>query len=524
MSSKISIIIGAGPAGLTAAYELLEKTDIKPVIFEGSPDIGGISKTINYKGNRIDIGGHRFFSKSERVMQWWRDILPLQGRPARDDLLLHREVSLSDLEGAPDPEGCDQVMLVRNRISRIFFLRSFFDYPISLKLSIFKNLGLARISKIGFSYIRSRLFPIREEKSLEDFLVNRFGQELYQTFFKDYTQKVWGVPCSAIKPDWGAQRIKGLSITKAVIHALKNLFRKDSTIEQKKTETSLIEQFMYPKLGPGQLWEEVAKRVLEKGGEIHLNRRVIGLNREGGKIVSVEIENRETGDRQRVECDYLISTMPVRELVQGLSPNAPAPVLDVANGLCYRDFITVGVLLKKLKIKNETAIPTLNAIVPDNWIYIQEREVRLGRLQVFNNWSPYLVKDPDTVWLGLEYFCNEGDELWSKNDGEFACFALEELERIGIIDRKDVLDSVVIRMPKTYPAYFGSYDQFDVVRNFLDGIENLFLIGRNGMHRYNNADHSMLTAMTAVENIVTGKKSKENIWQVNAEQEYHEEK
>jgi protoporphyrinogen oxidase len=524
MNQKIAIIIGAGPSGLTAAYELIHKTDIKPVVFEMSPDIGGISKTVTYKGNRIDIGGHRFFSKSDRVMNWWQHILPLQGKPSSDDVLLNRKRVLSEKEGAPDPEKSDLVLLVRNRISRIFFLRSFFDYPISLKWNTFKNLGMMKLMRIGLSYLKVRLFPIRNEKTLEDFLINRFGKELYLLFFKDYTEKVWGVPCSEIKPEWGAQRIKGVSITKALRHAVKSLFRKDNTLSQKETETSLIEQFTYPKLGPGQLWEEVARQITAKGGEIHLNCKVLGLSISEGMLTHVRVKNEMSNHISDHECNYAFSSMPVKDLIRFLTPPAPDKVRAVASGLMYRDFITVGVLLTKMKLKNETRIKTIHDIVPDNWIYIQEREVKLGRLQIFNNWSPYMVKDPDTVWIGLEYFCNEGDVLWRKPDAEFAAFAIDELDQIGIIEKKDVLDSTVIRMPKTYPAYFGSYNDFDMIRAFTDGIENLFLIGRNGMHKYNNADHSMLTAMVAVENIINGVTSKDNIWRINTEEEYHEEK
>ncbi len=510
MKQKIALIIGAGPAGLTAAYELLEKTDIKPIIYEMSSDIGGISKTINYKGNRMDIGGHRFFSKSDRVMKWWLNILP-----SENDAFKNQE----DL----NPEKIDKIMLIRNRLSRIFFLRSFFDYPISLKWSTFKNLGLLRIFRIGFSYIKVRLLPIKNEKNLEDFFINRFGNELYKTFFKDYTQKVWGVPCDEIKPEWGAQRIKGLSITKTVLHAFKSLFNKDSSIGQKNTETSLIEQFMYPKFGPGQLWEEVAQKIIQMGGEIHFNSQVVKVKMTEDKVLSISFKNIDTNTTE-IEGDYLFSTMPVKELCESMIPSPPNNVLKVSNGLMYRDFITVGVLLKKMKIKNDTNTITDNNIVPDNWIYIQERDVKLGRLQIFNNWSPYMVKDSDTVWIGLEYFCNEGDELWSKSDEAFIKFAIDELDKIDIIEKEDVLDSTLVRVPKTYPAYFGTYDDFHIIKDFTNKIENLFLVGRNGMHKYNNADHSMLTAMIAVENIINNDKSKDNIWQVNVEEEYHEEK
>jgi protoporphyrinogen oxidase len=522
--AKKAIIIGAGPAGLTAAYELLQKTDIIPIVFEASGDIGGISKTINYKGNRIDLGGHRFFSKSERVMKWWQEILPLQGSPSKDDLLLDRKIPLSKDNNAPDPQKQDEVMLVRSRLSRIFFLRKFFDYPISLNLKTLQNLGILRIIRIGWSYLTIRLFPIKQEKNLEDFFINRFGKELYLTFFKNYTEKVWGVSCSKIKPEWGAQRIKGLSITKAIIHALKNIFSKDKSLDQKKTETSLIEQFLYPKYGPGQLWEKVAELISEKGGMVKLNQKIVGIEINKDKIINVTTRNEKTGEELEVEGNYFFSCMPVKDLIKSMGEQIPKEVKEISEGLIYRDFITVGLLLKKMKIKNETKLKTMNNVIPDNWIYIQERDVKVGRLQIFNNWSPYMVKDENNVWIGLEYFCNEGDELWTMENKDFAEFAIDEFCKIDLIEKEDILDSVVIRMPKTYPAYFGSYDEFDKIRKFTDKFENLFLIGRNGMHRYNNQDHSMLTAMTAVENITNNIKTKDNIWEVNTEQEYHERK
>ena len=529
MSAQSAVIIGAGPAGLTAAYELVQKTAIRPIIYEQSDALGGLAQTINYKGNRIDIGGHRFFSKSDRVMKWWETILPIQGMPLDGGQAFQiqyqnqRTTVTSNLDG-PDPEKTDRVMLIRQRVSRIFFLRCFFDYPIALNMDTVRNLGIVRMARIAASYSRACLFQIRPEKSLEDFFINRFGSELYHTFFKDYTEKVWGVPCDKIRPEWGAQRIKGLSVTKAVFHALKSLRKKDRSVSQKQTETSLIEKFLYPKFGPGQMWEEVARIVRENGSEIHHRHKITKIRWKDRQILEVVACDELTGQLITKKGDFFFSTMPVRELIQCLEPEAPKDVRDVAEGLVYRDFITVGVLLKKLKIKNKATGVTDPGIVPDNWIYIQENDVKLGRLQIFNNWSPYLIKDPNTVWLGLEYFCNEGDELWRKPDPEFAAFAIEELARIDMIQQQDVLDSVVIRMPKTYPAYFGSYDRFDTIKLFLNQFENLFLIGRNGMHRYNNQDHSMLTAMTAVENIINGVKSKDNIWAVNTEMDYHEEK
>jgi protoporphyrinogen oxidase len=524
MKKKTALIVGAGPGGLTAAYEFLKNTDIQPVVCEMSADIGGISKTVVFKGNRIDIGGHRFFSKSERVMNWWQDFMPLQGKPTWDDLLLKKDTSYPQ-GSQTDPETTDKVMLIRSRLSRIFFLRSFFDYPISLKFKTLKNLGFTRIAKIGWSYILINLRPIKDEKNLEEFLINRFGKELYSIFFRDYTEKVWGVSCDKIPADWGAQRIKGLSITKTLTHALKSLVTTDKSIDQKNTETSLIEKFLYPKLGPGQLWEVVASEVERMGGEILMQHEVVGINLADGEVSKVEVVDHNGGGQKVIECDYLISTMPVKDLVSAMpADQVPKSAAEIAAGLVYRDFITVGLLLKKLQLTNDTHIKTMNNIVPDNWIYIQESDVKIGRLQIFNNWSPYLAADKDTVWIGLEYFCNEGDELWEMTDTDFIAFAIDELEKIDVIDKQDVLDSTILKVPKTYPAYFGTYDRFDELRAFTDSIENLFLIGRNGMHRYNNADHSMLTAMAAVENIIDGTKTKQNIWEVNTEQEYHEAK
>lgn len=536
LKQEIAIIIGAGPAGLTAAYELLDKTNIKPIILEKTGEIGGISKTVNYKGNRMDIGGHRFFSKSDRIMEWWQNILPLQGAPARDDLVLGRDIPLSkeyinrELKSkilmkyrAPDPEKTDEVMLNRSRVSRIFFLRRFFDYPVSLKLDTLSNLGIKRTAKICLSYLITVLNHTKDEKSLEEFFINRFGRELYLIFFKDYTEKVWGVPCNEIKADWGSQRIKGLSIKKTLSNSLRTKFSSNSSLSQKEVETSLIGQFMYPKLGPGQMWEEVARKIIENGGEIHHHQKVVGIETNNNHVVYTKSIDESSGKLKNWKGNYFLSTMPVKDLI-GSFNEVPPEILNVAQGLIYRDFITVGLLLRKLIIKNQSKIKTINDIIPDNWIYIQERDVKLGRLQIFNNWSPYLVKNPENVWIGLEYFCNEGDDLWNMSDSEFIDFVIDELVKIGVGNKDDVIDSIVLRVEKTYPAYFGSYDHFHLIREFTDKFENLYLIGRNGMHRYNNMDHSMLTAMTAVENIISKVKSKDNLWNINAEEEYLEEK
>src|ERR1700744_2507615 len=524
---KTAIIIGAGPAGLTAAYELVTKTDIKPIIIEKSNDIGGLSKTVVHNGNRMDIGGHRFFSKSDIVMQWWQNILPLQGSGSKDDIQKdiyyhHKKNSVKLAANGPDPEKSDGVMLIRKRLSRIFFLRKFFDYPVTLNGKTIANLGFTRIIKIGFTYLWARTFRIKKAKSLEDFFINRFGTELYKTFFRDYTKKVWGVPCSEIAADWGAQRVKKLSVSRAINHAVRSTFRKGKPIEQKDVDTSLIEQFMYPKLGPGQMWETVAKLVEEKGAVIIKNSDVTGFDISNGQVCEISYFDHTTKQKNVIKGDYYFSTMPVKDLIAAMGSKVPECVRNVGLNLQYRDFITVGLLLNKLKIKNNTDTCTIDGLVPDNWIYIQEKDVKIGRLQVYNNWSPYMVADAGKIWIGLEYFCNEGDELWQMTDVDFIQFAINELHYINIIDRDEVIDQTIIRVPKTYPAYFGTYSQFDVVSDFTDGLENLFLIGRNGMHKYNNQDHSMLTAITAVNNIITGEKSKKNIWEINTEEDFHE--
>ncbi len=534
MQNKRAIIIGAGPAGLTAAYELLTRTEIKPIVLEKSEFMGGISRTVRYKGNRIDIGGHRFFSKSDRVMDWWFEHMPLE-HPQNGDSNGHstityqrmkREIPVSRRETAVAvaeapvsvADAADQVMLVRKRKSRIYFLRRFFDYPISLSKDTLAKLGLARTFRVGISYLKSALFPIKNAENLEQFFINRFGRELYNTFFKSYTEKVWGVPCQDINAEWGEQRIKGLSIRKTIAHFLRQQFRKSVDVSQKGTETSLIEQFLYPKYGPGQMWETVAQKVLDMGGEIVTGCDISKVHVDGERIVSISGRD-QAGNVREFRGDYFFSTMPIKELIRALDAKVPAAVKEVSEGLMYRDFITVGLLLDRLKISEKS-----NKLIEDNWIYIQEPDVLAGRLQIFNNWSPYMLANPEKVWIGVEYFCYEVDELWKKPDAEMAAFAQDELQKIGIIDKADVLDSTVIRVPKTYPAYFGTYNRFDELRNYIDRFENLFLVGRNGMHKYNNQDHSMLTAMVSVDNILAGRTDKANIWEVNTEMEYHEAK
>lgn len=519
---KHAVIIGAGPAGLTAAHEILKKTEIIPRIFEATDAIGGISQTVKYKGNRMDIGGHRFFSKSDEIMKWWCRMMPMQGAMSKDDILLNCDDKPLQ-NGGPNPETEDRVMLYRNRVSRIFFLRKFFDYPISLKFSTFANMGLWRTLKSGVGYLYSQVSK-RKEDSLENFYINRFGKPLYQLFFEGYTEKVWGIHPSKLGADWGSQRVKGLSVFAILKDALTKPFRNDD-VSQKSVETSLIEQFIYPKYGPGQLWETVASDVVEMGGEVNMQHEIKQVNVENNRVVSVDALDSK-GNLVNIPCDYLLSTMPLKDLVAALRGiDVPAEVARVAEELPYRDFITVGLLLDSMKIKNKTKIKTYADRVPDTWIYVQERDVKVGRLQIFNNWSPYMVDDyKNKMFVGLEYFCNENDKMWSMSDDDFIAMAIDELVKIDVIEKNAVVDAVRVKVKKAYPAYHGSYYELDKVRGFLNNIENLYCLGRNGQHRYNNMDHSMMTAMVAVENIVNGNADKTNVWNVNTETEYHESK
>lgn len=514
-SKKTCLIIGAGPAGLTAAYELMKNTDIQPVILEAQDRIGGIAGTINYKGNRMDLGGHRFFTKVPQVEALWQELLPPQGAPARDEKLLGVHNSYP-AEGV-DPEKTETVFLRRRRVSRIYYLRHFFSYPITVSLTTIKNLGFLNLFKVGFSYCYSLVWK-RPEKSLEDFYINRFGKVLYSMFFENYTEKVWGLHPSKISPDWGRQRVKGLSIIAIIKDILSKL-----TGASHATETSLIEEFNYPKYGPGQMWEVLAEKIKAKGGVLLTGQDVTAIQKNSDGKFCVTTRNSE-GQQETYQGDELFSSMAVKDFLAVYQGEIPTDVKQIAAELPYRDFITVGLLVNKLKLHNTTNYKTVGNIVPDCWIYIQEHGVKLGRLQIFNNWSPYMVKDLEhTVWIGLEYFCNEGDDLWEKSQKDFVDMAIGELAKIGVIAREDVLDSTYAKVKKAYPAYFGSYRDFAKVRTYLQSIDGLYCIGRNGQHRYNNMDHSMLTAMEAVK-AVQGLVPKNSIWNVNVEQEYHEEK
>ena len=522
MDGATVVVIGAGPGGLTAAHELIGNTHTRVIVLEASTDLGGISKTVNYKGNRIDIGGHRFFSKSNWVMDWWQNILPISA-PDDEPFKIayqnkHRMISANGA-GVDD----ENVMLVRSRLSRIFFEGKFYSYPVKADISTALKLGPGRVTKMMASYMRARATPIRPECSLEDFMINRFGRELYETFFKDYTEKVWGVPCTEIGQEWGAQRIKGLNVSRAIAHALSAPLRRLGANRETKN-TSLIESFLYPKYGPGQMWETVAGKVQADGGEIRMNQRAIGIEVENSRVRAVIAQDMQSQAKTRIEADYVISTMPVRDLVDAMAETVPDEVRRVASGLQYRDFVTVGLLLRKLKPTAGSLPGSPTHIVPDNWIYVQDKGVSVGRLQVFNNWSPWMVADPNTVWIGMEYFCAEGDDIWSLGDDNLKLMAVGELEKLGLADQSDLLDGVVLRVLKAYPGYYGTYGEFPIIRDYMDTISNLFLVGRNGMHRYNNQDHSMLTARYAVEAIRENSPDKTPLWEVNVDDEYHEEK
>lgn len=513
---KEVVIIGAGPAGITAGLKLLrESSDYNVTILEESNDIGGISKTVKYNGNRMDIGGHRFFSKIDEVNDFWRELLPLQGAPSYDDKVLNRKCRV--FENGPNPSDTDNVMLVRKRISRIYYKKKFFDYPISMKLETIKNLGLLETFFAGISYVKSMLFK-KKEDSLENFYINRFGKKLYSMFFEGYTEKLWGRHPKHISADWGAQRVKGLSI----LAILKDMFGKLLHIETKK-ETSLIEEFWYPKYGPGQLWETAAKEFEKLGGTILMNSKVTAVNTSESKVVSVDYISGDVV--KRLNPDICISSMPIKDLVGGMN-DVPDNIAEIANKLPYRDFVTIGLVVKKLNLKNETDIKTINNTIPDCWIYVQDTFVKLGRIQVFNNWSPYMVNDPDnTISIGLEYFCNDSSKFFNASKAKQVEFAVNELIKMGILSSKDdVLDSHRECVKKAYPAYFDTYDRIDEVIKYLNSFDNLYCVGRNGQHRYNNMDHSMVTSFEAVNNIINNVADKSNIWSVNTEKEYHETK
>ena len=408
-------------------------------------------------------------------------------------------------------------MLTRHRVSRILFDNKFYDYPVTLKMETLKNMGFFTTMKVGFSYLAAILHK-KPEDNLENFYINRFGRKLYSMFFEYYTENLWGRHPSEIDASWGAQRVKGLS----VVAIIKDIFGKIFKKKNRKVETSLIEEFKYPKLGPGQLWDVTAEEITKLGGTIIKNAKVTKLQKEGDKIVSLTYV--KDGQEVTVEGDYIISSMPVKDLVAGMN-DVPAEPARIAAGLPYRDYMTLGVLVPKINLENKTKLKTVSNIVPDCWVYVQDRRVKMGRFQIYNNWSPYMIKDlENTIWIGLEYFVNEGDEFWNMTEEQFSAFGVQEMVNLGLIDSPDVvLDTHMEKVKKAYPAYFDTYDEMDKLVEYLKSIDNLYCVGRNGQHRYNNIDHSMVTSFETVKNILSGEKDKSNIWSVNTEQEYHEE-
>lgn len=515
---RIAVIIGAGPAGLTAGTELLDRTAYKPILIESDPTyVGGISKTVRSKGNRMDIGGHRFFSKSDRVVDFWFRFLPLALKAEQKDSAgAYAKYPSCDISSLEDRDDRVRAFLLRSRLSRIYYRRKFFPYPLSLTVTVLRDLGFVKVFRSGVTFVWRKVFPIKNEKTLEDFFINRFGDELYHTFFESYTEKVWGKPCRELSAEWGSQRIKGLNLGLALKQAFLSLFPKKESEDNQKVETSLIERFLYPALGPGQLWECVAEDIERRGGEIRMGEKVVGLEFDGDTCKRV-VTRDESGMEHSYDADLVISTMPIAELVQSARPPMPERIQNIAKALPYRDFIAVGLEFRRT--------PEFDTRFRDNWIYIHDPSVLVGRVQFFHRWSEYLVRDPSIAWIGLEYFASEGDSFWSKTDEEIASIARKEAEKLGIVDANLVEHAEVVRQPKAYPAYTDGYVDFGEVRAFLDTKKNLFCVGRNGMHRYNNQDHSMLSAMTAVDLIVENRFSeRDRIWSVNTEEEYHEEK
>jgi protoporphyrinogen oxidase len=461
------VICGAGPAGLTAAY-VLAKQGWSVTVLEQDDMVGGISRTARYKDFRFDIGGHRFFTKYGPVQALWEEILG-------EDFL---EVP---------------------RLSRIHYDGKYFNYPLK-PLNALSGLGLVNAVRIVWSYLQAHLDPHPVEETFEQWVVNRFGQRLYEIFFKTYTEKVWGIPCTEIRAEWAAQRIQGLSLARAILSST-SLTRRPTEIK------TLIDRFRYPRLGPGQMWESCRDRVRSLGGVVHMEHRVTGLDVEHGRVRAVHAET--PGGERRFQADHVISTLPIRGLVRSLRPAPPRDVLDAAAGLRYRDFLVVALVLDQ------------KDLFPDNWIYIHTPGVKVGRVQNFNNWSEAMVPVPGKTCLGLEYFCFEGDGLWTADDEELIALATRELETLGLAPGARVEDGAVVRMPKAYPIYDADYRRhLDRIRDFLDPIANLHLVGRNGMHKYNNQDHSMLTALFAVENM---QGADHDVWAVNTDFEYHEE-
>ena len=511
MEKKKVIVIGAGPAGLTAAYELAKTGRYDVLVLEADHQVGGISRTINYKGNLIDIGGHRFFSKSDQVLEWWAQFLPVI-----DTTQDHQEITYHNRTKGIDNlvlKSAENAMLIRPRLSRIYFKQRMYDYPLKISLKMMLNLGKKRSLRMMRDLIKSWLFPIRPEKNLEDFYINRFGNEIYRMFFKDYTKKVWGKACKDISAEWGRQRVKSLNVPELVWNSLTRMLG-IGRFTNRNASRSLIEKFLYPAKGPGMLWEKVASECLAMGVELRQGAHVRQLSVENGRISSVCWH--EGGGDHSASPDLVLSTMPLRHLFRSMGDAVPPAVAEVASNLEYRDFLIVGLKLERLCFDSEQGHD-----IRDNWIYIQDKGVKVGRLQLFNNWSPFMVSGGGQ-WIGAEYFCDKGDDLWDMRDEDLIRLALEELASIGILETDKYVDGTVFRCPKAYPSYTGIYTDIQCLRDHMETIGNLYPMGRNGLHKYNNQDHSMLTAFKAVELIERGETSKEELWTVNTEDDYHE--
>ena len=516
MEKRIAVIIGGGPAGLSSAYSLLKYTnDIKPVIIEENDCVGGLSRTLIHNNNGIDIGPHRFFTRNNEVFQLWNEFLNIQDCPAIDDKLLNRFPKSEN--GKINPEIQDNVFLKRKRFSRIYYNKHFIDYPIKINLAIFKALGLKKTVLAGLSYIKSCLKK-QKEINLESFMINRFGKVLYQLFFENYTEKVWGVHPNSISKEWGEQRIKKISVFKVLKDTLLTFLK----INFKK-ETSLIDEYYYPKFGSSQIYNLMAEKIKEMGGEIILNTKVVKIHRNGNEISYVEYIDNQTNEVKILKGDLYISSMPVKDLITNMN-EVPAEIKDIADNLPYRDFILVNFILNNINLKNNTKHPTINNIAPDSWIYLQDTGIKAGRLDIMNNFSPYIINNfkEDTI-VSLEYFCNENDEFWNKSDNEIINFAAKELVSSDIANISYIKDIKCFRIKKAYPAYFGSYSEFNKIQDYINKTENLYCIGRNGQHKYNNMDHSVLSGIVAAK-IIINNIDKNSLWDVNTDNNYQETK
>lgn len=513
---KTAIIIGAGPAGLSAAYHLLKFTDdITPVLVEQEDAPGGLSRTIYKNGNGTDIGPHRFFTKNDEVFDFWKKLLPIQGFSAIDDKITGRTIEPQNYTA--DPEKSDKVFLRRKRFSRIYYDKKFFDYPIKLSFSAFKSLGLKRTFLAGISYLRSCIYKL-PETNLESFMINRFGKVLYEMFFEGYTQKVWGFHPKNISKDWGQQRIKKISLLKVFFDAFSSLLK----ININK-EVSLIDEYFYPKFGSSQMWNIITEEIIKDGGQILLNNKVTKINKTNNIINSIEITDQNSGSKQVLTGDFYLSSMPIKDLITDMN-DIPEEIKYIAENLQYRDFILVNLVCDKLNLKNNTNWPTVNNIAPDSWIYLQDNGVKAGRLDIMNNFSPYFIADfqKDFV-VNLEYFCNEGDDFWNKPDNEIKEFAKNEFIKLNISGNESVKEINCYRFKKAYPAYFGIYERFSELTEYINSIENLYCIGRNGLHKYNNMDHSILTGIEAAR-IISKYADKKQLWDINTDNIYQETK